>query len=414
MSAAQLQSFQPLPPLLETKAHPDCRATVIMPARNEEHSLRAALDALAGQVDLLSGRLLPPSLFEVVLLLNNCTDASASAAYAWQRQYPSVALHIVERELAPEHAHVGMARRLLMDTAWQRMSRQSGRICGILSTDADTRVAPDWIARNLHALEQGAHAVGGMIWLAEEELAALPPGARHAYRCDREYEALVAALEDLLDPQSGDPSPRHLQHFGASLACTPQAYMEAGGLPVRRALEDVAFVDALRRVNARLRHDPAVHVHTSARLRGRVEVGLSAQLGVWQQMHKDGTPHTVPSCAWLVHRFRTLRSLRLFHRRPSSAALALFPITWRPRLARTQPLHRSPAAFLAELDCDALIAETFSGPREEVISSAMAHLSAAILGERARSGHLLLKEAPRGEAVPEPVSRGRFSDRAAS
>ena len=383
-----------------------------MPARNEKHSLGAALDAFAGQVDD-SGQPLPPSTFEIVLLLNNCADGSAAIAHAWRRQHPRVALHIVERELPTEHAHVGMARRLLMDTAWSRLVHRPERVSGILSTDADSRVAPDWIAKNLCALEEGADAVGGMIWLAEEELATLAAGARQAYRRDRQYEALVAELEHLLDPQIGDPAPRHLQHFGASLACTPEAYARAGGLPIRRALEDVAFVDALRRIDARLRHDPAVRVHTSARLQGRVEVGLSAQLDLWQRMHDSGEAHIVPSSSWLAHRFRILRALRLFHRRPSSSAMEQLPRAWRPRLARAQAMHRSPAAFLAELDCDALIAESFAGHREETVLSAIVHLSLATLEERARQRFLLLKDSLRSEILTDSVNRDLVRDLAA-
>ncbi len=369
-------------PLLHSTPHPKCRATVILPARDEEHSLAGTLDALAAQVGE-NGQPLAPEQYEIVLLLNNCEDHSAAVARRWQREHPHIAFHIAERVLAPHEAHVGTARRWLMDTAWCRLAGQSGPVTAILSTDADTRVAPDWIYANLRAVADGADAVGGMICLPEEEIAALPTGARQAYRQDRRFERLVAELEDLLDPQSGDPWPRHLQHFGASLACTPQVYARAGGLPVRKTLEDVAFVDALRRIDARLRHEPSVVVHTSARLQGRVEVGLSAQLGLWQQQWESGTAHTVPSAAWLAHRFGTLRALRLLHRQRAADAPACW-LAWHPRITAAHALRLSPAAFLAEIDCDRLIASTFQGERDQPIATALAALAAMIQVGRGR------------------------------
>ncbi len=369
-------------PLFDSPPHPACRAAVILPARDEERSLGSTLDALAAQVGE-DGRPFAPRQLEILLLLNNCSDDSAAVARRWQREHPEVAFHIAERVLAREDAHVGTARRWLMDTAWHRLVGQHAPVTGILSTDADTRVAPDWIRANLLALAEGADAVGGMICLPEDEVAALPPGARECYRLDRRFERVVAELEHLLDPQSGDPWPRHLQHFGASLACSPRAYARAGGLPVRRTLEDVAFVDALRRVDASLRHDPAVVVHTSARLEGRVEVGLSAQLRLWQREWEAGKVQTVQSAAFLAHRFRTLRCLRLLHRQGSAAPFAFSP-AWHKRLAAAQAERLSPAAFLAEIDCDRLVAATFTGLREQPIGAAIAALAGTIRTERER------------------------------
>ncbi len=399
--------FIPLPSLLPSHPLPRCRAVVIVPARNEEATLPAALDALAAQVDV-HGQPLADDSFEIILLLNNCTDGSAAVSRRWQHEHPRVTLHIAERTLPPQDAHIGMARRLLLDTAWCRLIGQTANVCGMLSTDADTLVAPNWIAGNLRALEKGADAVGGMICLPEEEVAALPPGAREAYRRDRRYEALVAELEDLLDPQAGGPWPRHLQHVGASLACTPAAYARTGGLPVRRTLEDVAFVDALRRIDARVRHEPSITVSTSARLSGRVEVGLSAQLETWQRMHETGEAHLVPSAAFLTHRFRMLRCLRRFHARAGSPMPALAP-EWQHRLVAAQELRLTPAAFLGEIDCDALVAATFRGVREETILQAIAHLSTASQEERMRQGRL-----PRHSRVEEAGSRLPLHDAAAS
>ena len=380
--------FDPEQPLLAGPAHERCRAVVIVPARNEEASLQATLDGLAAQRSP-GGGALDPNSFEILLLLNNCTDSSAQVARAWRAQHPHTALHILERTLPPCEAHVGTARRLLMDTAWSRL-RGRGRSCGILSTDSDTVVAPDWIAQTLSALALGADAVGGFIELKEGELERLPEGARTAYLRDCEYQRLFAELEDLLDPQPGDPWPRHLHHFGASLACSPAAYQRAGGLPPINPLEDMAFVDALYRADARLRHDPAVRVFTSARFDGRASVGLSWQLRTWQQASEAGTPHEVCSCSWLQHRFQCLRTLRQMHRGGREADHRSLKAPWRDRAREALGEELTTGEFLARIDCDAWIAETYTGSAgEEEITRVNRDLGLAIARQRGR----LLREA---------------------
>ena len=380
-----MPGFRASPALVDGAAHRRCRAIVILPARNEEFTLLTALDALAAQVDEL-GAPLPSECFEILLLLNNCTDNSAGVARSWQAQHPRAPLHIIEKTLPPKAAHVGTARRLLMDTAWRRLEQSFERPAGILSTDADTIVAPDWITQILCALARGADAVGGSIRLKDGDLKSLPAGARRAYLRDRRYQRLVAELEYWLDPQPCDPWPRHLEHFGASLACTPEIYSRAGGMPPVKPLEDVAFVDALRRVGARLRHEPSVVVHTSGRLDGRAEVGLSGQLRIWQQMSDAQLEHRVFSAAWLAHRFRTLRLLRELCAQRKLPSLVNYPQTWRERLKKVHRQHLPAARFLGELDCDRLIEETFRGEREGPIVHVNRNLAHALTRCRVRAG----------------------------
>ena len=302
------RSFVPGAALVGGRAQAGCRACVTIPARNEASTLSACLDAFTVQVDL-DGDSLLPQCFEILLLLNNCTDDSAKAVQQWRAEHSEITLHPIERDLHPQEAHAGTARRLLMDTAWQRLENEQDESCAILTTDADSIVAPDWLAQNLAALARGADAVGGFIELNEKDLAALPEQVRCCYLRDRQYAELVAQLEDRLDPQPGDPFPRHLDHFGSSLACTPKAYALAGGMPPVAPLEDEAFVDRLRRADLRLRHEPAVRVFTSARLEGRATVGLASQLRRWSELPDVGA-HQVQSSDSLAHRFRWLRDLR--------------------------------------------------------------------------------------------------------
>ena len=366
--------------LLEGVAGARCRAVVALPARNEEMSLAATLDALSRQVDL-TGEPLAREIFEILLLLNNCTDGSAAVAYEWQREHPEVTLHCCERELAAAEAHIGTARRLLMETAWSRLqgARES---CVILSTDADSYVAADWIVQNLLAIERGADAVGGVIELISHDYESLSDAVRKAYAADRRYQYLVAEMEDLFDPQAGDAWPRHLEHFGASLGCTPEIYVRAGGMPALAELEDVAFVDRLRRVDARLRHEPDVVVTTSARMDGRVMTGLSGQLRCWQRMHDEGEMHVVGSAAWLEHRFRCLRRLRMYFATGDVTTLQMWPETRRKVMEGARKQSGGVGEFLCLVNCDRLIHETFAGEREEQIEAVNAAIARRIGVER--------------------------------
>lgn len=352
----------------------NCRAVVVVPARNEEAGLAATLDALRLQVGL-DGEALDWDSYEVLLLLNNCTDRSALVAQKYALEHERFRLHVMECELAADEAHVGTARRRLMDLACDRLEWLGAEYGAILSTDADTLVAEDWIAANLAEISAGAEVVGGVIELVAEDRDGLEPGLRLAYERDREFQGLVARLESLLDPDPADPWPRHLHHFGASLACTPEVYRRSGGLPAVKPLEDVAFVDALRKVSAKIRHAPEVRIFTSARLDGRAEIGLSGQLRLWRDEAERGLPQIVDSAEWLEHRFSSLAKLR----RLDVRELGEYPAHWRERLADLGTQGLSIPRFLELLNCNALIEEMFcmlaeQPKRHEEVSVVMAGL----------------------------------------
>jgi hypothetical protein len=374
-------TYQPLAPsLIRGHAHAKTQACVIVPARNEEQLLPRTLEALRLQVDQNGGPL-PSKHYEVILLLNNCTDNSEAVAVQYQQAHPDFQLHVAMRILPPAEAHVGTARRLLMDTAYSRLHNKNAPRRAILSTDADTVVAPDWIVRNLAAIHAGADVVGGVINLLPDDLTDLQrqdAGTHLAYQRDRQLQALTAQLESMLDPDPADPWPRHLQHFGASLACTTSMYALAGGLPPVKPLEDVAFLDALRKVGARIRHCPQTHIYTSARLDGRVQVGLSGQLKIWQHQYQNAEPHLVESAQWLEHRFRSIAALRHINASRTLPTLTAYPASWQSRIAALRADRLPNASFLELLDSDALIEELFAStghPRHAEIETVLFSLT---------------------------------------
>ncbi len=97
----------PIPSVsISTPPSPHLETCVIIPARDEANRVVAALDALAHQVTD-EGRLFDPARYEVVLLANNCRDATAMVARRYAATHPNLALHVVDLTLPPDQAHVG-------------------------------------------------------------------------------------------------------------------------------------------------------------------------------------------------------------------------------------------------------------------------------------------------------------------
>ena len=289
-----------------------------MPVRDEARRLPAALRSLASQRDT-DGTLFDPRRFEIIVLANNCSDASAAIVRRFAARRPWLQLHVVEVAFPPDVAHVGHARACLMNEAWRRLSASRGEGGIIASTDGDTRVDPGWLAATLAEVRGGADAVGGRI-VMDAEADRLPDLARYTRR-DEAYQRLRSRLEHELDPDPADPWPRHHQHFGASLAITARAYAQVGGLPAEPFLEDEALYQALRGQDLKVRHSERVSVVTSSRRHGRVAVGLSWQLREWASMARAGDDaHVVDPVAWAEE-----IALRRRLRRCWSATMPLSP-----------------------------------------------------------------------------------------
>lgn len=263
--------FAALPPL-----GPRVELIVAIPARNEEDSIGATLASLARQSDG-SGSPLAYERFETIVFANDCIDGTAERARAVARAHAGFVVHVVTDALPPQIAHVGTARKRVMDAAARRFDRARRPGGTIATTDADTIVDTAWIAETLAEIRD-ADAVTGRIMLAPNERAGLSGAARRLYLHDTAYRQIVGELEAVCDPVPSDPLPRHGQHYGASFAVTARAYERVGGLPPEPRLEDLALYAALQRIDARVRHSMRVRVATSARTLARVEGGFATFL----------------------------------------------------------------------------------------------------------------------------------------
>jgi cellulose synthase/poly-beta-1,6-N-acetylglucosamine synthase-like glycosyltransferase len=250
---------------------------VAIPVRDEEERLPACLRALARQRDRL-GQAIPPTLVRVVVFANNCTDRSAGLARKLGAGL-SLEVRVVEARLPPAGAHAGAARRAAMDLAAAWLAEAGDRDGVILTTDADSRVAPNWIAENLAAFAAGAEAVLGRIDL-DEEGARLPEALHRRGELEDTYERLLTELSWLLDPLGHDPWPHHATISGASLGVTRAAYCRVGRLPRVPVGEDKALIALLSRHDARIRHCPTAHVITSGRTHGRAPGGVADALAI--------------------------------------------------------------------------------------------------------------------------------------
>lgn len=295
--------------LVQTPPVAQCEVCVIVPVRNEATTLTATLDALANQIEL-NNQPLHRDRYEIILFANNCSDASASIAHQFAQQHPDLKLHVVERNLPLQEAHIGRVRQMLMNEAYRRLN-QLGRKRGVIaSTDGDSQVSPTWIAATLQEIAYGADAVGGRILLDRVGLSQLAPYVRACHLRGVGYRSIIAELESYLDPDPYDRAPRHFHHYGASFAVTAEIYDRAGGMPLVRTPEDVALYRALLRVNARFRHSPRVQVRTSARPIGRTDAGLANQLSVWTAMGQQQQPFLVESGAAIVAQLQSRHRLR--------------------------------------------------------------------------------------------------------
>jgi hypothetical protein len=239
-----------------------CPAIIAVPVRDESQHIFDCLLAL--------GRQSQSSRHGVLLLLNNCTDDTWAIAGDLASRLP-IPIATVSVDLPAEQATAGRARRLAMEIAagWLRPGGF------LLTTDADGRVSPNWLAANLAALRAGADAVAGRAELDSADAGQIPARLHEDDARECAYDQLLDQIHALLDPDPFDPWPRHTEHSGASLAVTLEAYRRAGGIPPMPAGEDRAFVEALRRVDARIRHAPEVRVAVSGRIIGRAAGGMA-------------------------------------------------------------------------------------------------------------------------------------------
>ena len=236
-------------------------AVVAIPVRDEAERIADCLMALAGQTAGAPG---------VVLLVNNTSD-DTMAVVAEVAAGVGMPIHAIEHVFPKSEAHAGSARRMAMAQA----DALAPVGVPLLTTDADGRAAPDWLAANLFHLRRDIDVVFGCAEIDPIEAASIPPLLHQVDARECAYAAALDEIAHWLDRDEYDPWPRHVEHSGASIAVSRAMFRRSGGIPLVALGEDRAFAAALRRAGARIRHAPEARVVVSGRILGRAVGGMA-------------------------------------------------------------------------------------------------------------------------------------------
>jgi glycosyltransferase involved in cell wall biosynthesis len=220
------------------------QAAVVIPAHNERANLPACLRAV------LTAALCTPIPVIVVVVLDASDDDSAELA----GQYgPDV--HFIRVEAG----NVGAARAAGFGYARSLCALGAG--CWYATTDADSRVDPDWLIRQLGC---DADMVLGLVRVADWR-------RQRADVVHRYLEAYDASID-------GDYDDTHDHIHGANMGFSSGAYWRVGGFRALPSGEDVDLVERIEAAGYRIHRDTRLSVVTSARTRARAPRGFGQKL----------------------------------------------------------------------------------------------------------------------------------------
>lgn len=211
---------------------------IVVPAHNEaalvEGCITAALIA-AKHPDLNDESV------QIAVVLDACRDDTAAVV----SRFPVTVVEVQAR-------NVGLARAKGAGLLLARGARW------LAFTDADTQVAPDWLAQQLR---QGADVVCGTVAVKDWS-----EHGRHSLQLERHFRATYTDADG------------HRHVHGANLGMSAEAYLMVGGFPDLPSSEDVAMVEALEAANLRVAWSASPRVYTSARRVARAPAGFAQAL----------------------------------------------------------------------------------------------------------------------------------------
>lgn len=227
-------------------------AVVVVPARDEQERLPAALAALGAALDRWEEHHAQGTA-AVVVAADRCDDATVAAALEARRADPRV--HVLELpDPAPREAGVGRARAEGALRARELFPDVPAARLWLASTDADSRVPADWLLAQTTAAGPEGALVLGTVDVREGPL-------RQAWILDYRHE-------------DGHP---HVH--GANLGLPWSLYEAAGGFPRVAEHEDVRLVEAVRALGeGEVVATDTTRVLTSSRLQGRTPGGFAGHL----------------------------------------------------------------------------------------------------------------------------------------
>lgn len=221
---------------------------VCIPAHNEEAYIELCLASVmrAAFYPGLAGEPV-----EVVVVLDHCSDRTATRAAAWRVNQITTSYHNVGLARAAGAAHL-----LGMGARW------------LAFTDADTQVSETWLFEQVAlraALVCGT--VGVQDW------------SSHGIYADRAQAQFLANYRDI-------DGHRHVH--GANLGVSATVYQDLGGFQARECGEDQSLVDRFEQAGVAIAWTSKPRVVTSTRARSRVEGGFATTLrSAWELSDPD-------------------------------------------------------------------------------------------------------------------------------
>jgi glycosyltransferase involved in cell wall biosynthesis len=223
---------------------------VVVPAHDEAERIERCIRALrvAFEHSALAG---VPHAIVVVADASGDTTAERAAA----------ALDLSGLVVEVEHRSAGAARRAGFESLGGAVEGLAPDRVWLATTDADSRVGSEWLARQLAWWRAGADAVAGTVVPATWH--------EHSSTLRHRYEMHMSKL----GVGNGHP---HV--YGANLGMTMDTYHAAGGIPALETGEDHAFWRAALASGRKALSVGDVVVTTSTRAEGRAPLGFAALL----------------------------------------------------------------------------------------------------------------------------------------
>ena len=228
------------------------RAVVVVPAHNEALLLEACLRSV------LTAAVCVPVPTQIIVVLDACDDGSEEVA-----QHFGADVHAISIDAR----NVGTSRAVGFTYA-RSIGNVDDSCTWYATTDADSRVGPDWLLRQIVA---NADVVLGVVHV---------PEWRH--------HSPVVALRHVRGYRSDGPHHDHVH--GANLGFRANAYWRVGGFAALETGEDVELVERFERNGYVISRDPSLSVATSDRKIARAPAGFAHHL---RQLARLGFPSAV-------------------------------------------------------------------------------------------------------------------------
>ncbi|BBZ30107.1 glycosyl transferase [Mycolicibacterium madagascariense] len=220
------------------------RAVVVIPAHDEADKLPQCLKAIVTAAACLDIPVL------TVVVLDACTDGSAALAGRFGAD-----VHFVEVDAK----NVGAARAAGFTYARRVLDDDDSRVW-YATTDADSRVDPDWLVRQMAA---DVDMVLGVVRITNWQNLSAASVRRY-----------LAAYRAKSERRGGG----HGHVHGANMGFRADSYWAIGGFAALASREDVDLVRRFERDGRRIHRDPELSVETSARREGRAPKGFANYL----------------------------------------------------------------------------------------------------------------------------------------